>query len=97
MPNMMAALLNIGGTLCSTPQSLADAPTQVPCNNAVNIGERKTWAQSEFCTWYSITEQEPPKMNILCTSPGDVKDRTKFGLLPLSDVAAVMLPRCETR
>ena len=25
MPNVMAALRNIGGTLCSTPQSLADA------------------------------------------------------------------------
>jgi len=25
MPNMMAALPNIGGGLCSTPQSLADA------------------------------------------------------------------------
>jgi len=25
MPNMMADLLNIGGTLCSMPQSLADA------------------------------------------------------------------------
>jgi len=25
MPNMMAALLNIGGVLCSMPQSLADA------------------------------------------------------------------------
>jgi len=25
MPNVMAALLNTGGTLCSTPQSLADA------------------------------------------------------------------------
>jgi len=25
MPNMMAALLNTGGTLFSTPQSLADA------------------------------------------------------------------------
>jgi len=24
MPNVMAALLNIGGALCSTPQSLAD-------------------------------------------------------------------------
>jgi len=28
MPNVMAALLNIGGTLCSTPQSLADARYQ---------------------------------------------------------------------
>jgi len=25
MPNMMVALLNIGGALCWTPQSLADA------------------------------------------------------------------------
>ena len=25
MPNMMVALPNIGGALCSTPQSLADA------------------------------------------------------------------------
>jgi len=25
MPNVMAALLNIGSALCSTPQSLADA------------------------------------------------------------------------
>ena len=24
MPNMMATLLNIGGTLCSTPQSVAN-------------------------------------------------------------------------
>jgi len=25
MPNLIAALTNIGGALCSTPQSLADA------------------------------------------------------------------------
>jgi len=25
MPNLMVALLNVGGALCSTPQSLADA------------------------------------------------------------------------
>jgi len=25
MPNMMTAMLNIGGALCSMPQSLADA------------------------------------------------------------------------
>jgi len=28
MPNMMAAQPNIGGALCSTPQSLADAHYQ---------------------------------------------------------------------
>jgi len=35
MPNVMAALPNIGGALCSTPQSLADAHyTKVTCSNA---------------------------------------------------------------
>jgi len=34
MPNMMAALSNTGGALCSTPQSLADAHYGVPCSNA---------------------------------------------------------------
>jgi len=40
--------------------------TRVPCSNAVNIGERKTWTQSEFCTWQtSVTAQQPPKMYIV--------------------------------
>jgi len=34
MPNVMVALPNIGGALCSTPQSLADATTRVLCSNA---------------------------------------------------------------
>jgi len=34
MPNLMVALPNIGGTLCSTPQSLADAHYYMPCSNA---------------------------------------------------------------
>ena len=35
MPNLMAALPNIGGALCSTPQSSADTfTTRVPCSNA---------------------------------------------------------------
>ena len=34
MPNVMVALPNIGGALCSTPQSLADAHYTVPCSNA---------------------------------------------------------------
>jgi len=32
MPNVMAALSNVGGVLCSTPQSLADA--YMTCSNA---------------------------------------------------------------
>jgi len=34
MPNVMVALLNIGGALCSMPQTLADAHYQMPCSNA---------------------------------------------------------------
>jgi len=36
MPNVMAALSNRGGALCSTPQSFADAHywSGVPCSNA---------------------------------------------------------------
>jgi len=34
MPNVMVALPNIGGALCSTPQNLADAHYYMPCSNA---------------------------------------------------------------
>ena len=34
MPNVMVALPNIGGGLCLTPQSLADAHYQMLCSNA---------------------------------------------------------------
>jgi len=34
MPKLMVALPNIGGALCSTPQSLADAHYYMPCSNA---------------------------------------------------------------
>ena len=34
MPNVMVALPGIGGALCSTPQSLADAHYWLPCSNA---------------------------------------------------------------
>jgi len=34
MPNVMVALPNIGGALCSTPQSLPDAHYYMPFSNA---------------------------------------------------------------
>jgi len=37
MPHMMAALPNIGGALCSTLQSLANAHYQMPCSNAAKM------------------------------------------------------------
>jgi len=37
MPNVMAALPNIGGALCSTPQSLVTPTTRVACSNAAKM------------------------------------------------------------
>jgi len=37
MPKLMAALPYIGGALCSTPQSLADAQYYMPCSNAAKM------------------------------------------------------------
>ena len=34
MPNVMAALPNVGGALCSKPQSLADDHYYMACSNA---------------------------------------------------------------
>jgi len=62
---------------CTTPQSLADACVQ--CSNAANIGERKTGTQSQFCTWH-LRGQEPPKMYIECTRPGDGQTLCKVWL-----------------
>jgi len=36
MPNVMVALLNIGGALCLTPQSLADDHYLIACSNAAD-------------------------------------------------------------
>jgi len=64
MPNMMAALPNIGGALCSTPQSLADRTTGVPCSNAA-----KTRNPLKFDgvpqTHQQFSAVSGPKFNIL--------------------------------
>jgi len=74
MPNMMAALPNIAGALCESSAILLLVPrhkvwltaaARVPRSNAANIEERKTWTESEFCSWQnSVTGQEPQKMYI---------------------------------
>jgi len=40
MPDVMVALPNISGALCSTPQSLADAHYYTPCSNAAKMRNR---------------------------------------------------------
>jgi len=33
----------------------------VPCSNDANIGELKSWTQSEFCTWQNLSEGKSPQ------------------------------------
>jgi len=67
--------------LCTTPQSFLTSPAGVPCSNAANTGERKTWTQSEFCTWQnSVRGQEPPRIYTWCTSRGDYQTSFKVWL-----------------
>jgi len=71
MPRVMGALPNIGGTFCSTLHSLADPAAGVPCSNVANIGECKTWKQSEFCMWQnSITSKSSRKCIYHAYQPG---------------------------
>ena len=90
MPNVMAALPNIGGALCESSALPLLVPhhkvwltpgARVPCSNAANIGERKSWTQSEFFTWQnSVRGQEPPKMYIKCNSTEDGQTSCKVCL-----------------
>jgi len=57
MPNVMASQPNVGGILCESSVIPFLVPSRkvwlmpaagVLCSNAANIGERKTWTQSEF-------------------------------------------------
>ena len=74
MPNVMAAQPNIGGAVCESAvipllvprRSLADPAAGVPCTNAANIGEGKTWTQSECILRLARFHQgqRPPTMYI---------------------------------
>ena len=69
MPNVMANQPNIGSAVCESSvipfvlpchKVWLTATNRVPCSNAANT-ERKTWKQSEVCSWQnSLRGQEPP-------------------------------------
>jgi len=77
MPNVMAALPNIGGVLYSMPQSLADAHYYMPCNNAA-----KTRKQLKFGrvpqTNETISAASGPKFTILWGHLEDILLVNKF-------------------
>ena len=104
MPNLMASRPNIGGAVCKSSLIQFLVPHRkvwlrpaagVPCSNAASIGERKTWTQSEFCTWQnSIRGAKALKMYSV-PAQKTTKHRAKFSWPPVSDVAAVTKPRRE--
>jgi len=70
----------------------------VPCINAANMGECKTWMQSEICTLQNSARGKSPKKCIHSVPAQEMaKHRAKFGWPPLSDVDAVTKATCETR
>ena len=64
MPNVMAALPNMGGALCSTPQSLVDAHYQRPCINAAKTRKPLKFAGVPQ-TRQQISAVSKPKFSIL--------------------------------
>jgi len=64
MPNVIVALPNIGGALCSTPQSLADAHYQMPCSNAAKKRKQLKFAGVPE-TGQPISAVSGPKFAIL--------------------------------
>ena len=107
MPNVTSAQPNIGGALGESsvipflvprrklwPTSTA----RVPCSNAANIGERKTWTQSEFArVKIPSVGQKPHKCIYSVPAKETTTDLVKFGWPPLNNVGAVTLPRRKTR
>jgi len=77
MPNVMAALPNIGGALCSTPQSWLTPTTRVPCSN-----EAKTRNPLKFAgvpqTNEMISAASGPKFTILWDHVEEVLLLNKF-------------------
>jgi len=77
MPNVMVALPNIGGALCSTPQSFADAHYHMPCSNAAKTRKPLTVAGVPQ-TPETISAASGPKFTILWGHVEDILLLNKF-------------------
>ena len=87
MPNVMVALPNIGGALCSPPQSLADADYLLPCSNAVKTRNPLKLAGVPQTTG-TISAASGPKFTILWGRVEDILVLNKF-VVRLSICASV--------
>ena len=77
MPNVMVALPNIGGALCSMPQSLADAHYYMPCSNAAKTRKPLKVAMVPQ-TPETISAANGPKFTILWGHVGEILLLNKF-------------------
>jgi len=77
MPNVMAAMPNVGGALCTTPQSLVDAHYYMACSKAA-----KTRYQFKFAgvpqNTGPISADSGPKFTILWGHLQDILLFSKF-------------------
>jgi len=76
MPNVTAALQNVGGALCSTPQSLADAHYMTCSNAAKKRYQMKFTAVAQ--THQQISAVSRPKFTILWGHVEDILLLNKF-------------------
>jgi len=87
IPNVMAALPNIGGALCSTPQTLADAhywSSGVPCSNATKTRKPLKFAGVPQTTG-RISAASRPKFTILWKHVDEILLLDKF-FFPIVDI-----------
>jgi len=86
IPNRMAAQSNIGVALCESSVIPFLVPCRrfwltpaagVPCSNAANIGEGKTWTNLHLVKFH---QRARPQKCIQCTSPGDGQTLCKVRL-----------------
>jgi len=77
MPNVMAALPNTGGALCSTPQVWLMPTTTVPCSNAAKMQNPLKLARVRQ-TNETISAPSGPKFTILWRHVGEILLLNKF-------------------
>ena len=91
MPNVMVALPNIGGALCSTPQSLADAHYWMPCSNAAKTRNLLKFAGVPQTTG-SISAASRAKFTILWGHVKDILLLNNFFRLSIRALVAKIYP-----
>jgi len=107
MPIVMATQSNIGGAFCESSVIPFLVPRRrvwlttavgVPCTNAANMGEHKTWTKVNIAPGKILSGGKNPWKCIYSVSVQEMaKHRAKLGWPPLNDVAAVTKARHEIR